>query len=98
MPQEDLRRFGVDLTERRVTPSFVGVDAVRDRAVPRAVRSAEIGIAHAARPQSAKCIRAARVLYGRILDKIEAQHYDVFSSRASVSTTEKAVMVAKLLP
>jgi phytoene/squalene synthetase len=31
------------------------------------------------------------------LDKIEAQHYDVFSSRASVSTTAKAVMVTKLL-
>jgi phytoene/squalene synthetase len=36
-------------------------------------------------------------LYGRILDKIEAQHYDVFARRASVSTTEKAVMVARLL-
>ena len=35
--------------------------------------------------------------YGRILDKIEAQDYDVFTSRASVWTTEKATMVAKLL-
>ncbi len=47
--------------------------------------------------RSAKCVLAAHTLYGRILDKIEAQHYDVFSSRASVSTTEKAIMVAKLL-
>ena len=59
-------------------------------------RSAEIGIAMLP-DRSAKCVLAAHTLYGRILDKIEAQHYDVFSGRASVSTTEKAVMVAKLL-
>jgi uncharacterized membrane protein len=40
--------------------------------------------------RSAKCVGAAHALYGRILDKIEAQDYDVFTSRASVSTTEKA--------
>jgi phytoene synthase len=59
-------------------------------------RSAEIGIAMLP-DRSAKCVGAAHALYGRILDKIEAQQYDVFSSRASVSTTEKAVMVTKLL-
>ena len=48
-------------------------------------------------PQSAKCILAARTLYSRILDKIEAQHYDVFAQRATVSTSEKAAMVARLL-
>jgi phytoene synthase len=48
-------------------------------------------------PQSAKCITAARVLYGRILDKIEAQNYDVFTTRARVTTAEKAAMVARLL-
>jgi phytoene/squalene synthetase len=36
------------------------------------------------------------VLYGRILDKIEQQQYDVFAKRARVSTAEKALMVAKL--
>ena len=40
---------------------------------------------------------AAPALYGRILDKIEAQQYDLFTSRSSVSTTEKAVMVTRLL-
>ena len=37
------------------------------------------------------------MLYGRILDKIEAQHYDVFAKRATVSTAEKAAMVARLV-
>ena len=33
---------------------------------------------------------------GRILDKIELQHYDVFAKRARVATWEKAAMVARL--
>jgi 15-cis-phytoene synthase len=63
------------------------------RAVPRRPRSASTCC-----PSVGACIGAAHALYGRILDKIEAQDYDVFTSRASVSTTEKATMVAKLLP
>jgi phytoene synthase len=48
-------------------------------------------------PSSARCIRAARVLYSRILDVIEANGYDVFSTRARVPTWQKAVMVARVL-
>ena len=59
-------------------------------------RSAQIGI-DMLPDRSAKCVAPRHPLYGRILDKIEAQDYDVFTSRASVSTTEKATMVAKLL-
>jgi phytoene synthase len=59
-------------------------------------RSAQIGI-DMLPDRSAKCVGAAHALYGRILDKIEAQDYDVFTSRASVSTAEKATMVTKLL-
>ncbi len=58
--------------------------------------SADIGIALLP-DRSAKCVGAARLLYGRILDKIEAQQYDVFASRASVPTREKAAVVARLL-
>jgi phytoene synthase len=96
VPQEDLRRFGVDLTERRVTPQFVELmqfEIARCRAL---YASADLGLAMLP-PQSARCIQAARVLYGRILDKIEAQDYDVFSKRARVSTAEKAAMVARLM-
>ena len=49
VPQEDLARFGVDLTERRCTPEFVDADAVRDRALPRAVPPRRGGHRHAAR-------------------------------------------------
>ena len=96
VPQEDLRRFGVDLTERRVTPQFVELMQFEIARCRELYVSADLGLAMLP-PQSARCIQAARVLYGRILDKIEAQDYDVFTKRARVSTAEKAAMVARLM-
>jgi len=96
VPQEDLRRFGVDLTERRVTPQFVELMQFEIARCRELYVSADLGLSMLP-PQSARCIGAARVLYGRILEKIEAQGYDVFSKRARVSTAEKAAMVAKLV-
>jgi 15-cis-phytoene synthase len=58
--------------------------------------SADLGIAMLPE-RSGRCIVAARTLYSRILDKIEAQGHDVFSSRAGISTARKAVMVATLV-
>ena len=96
VPQDDLRRFGVDLTQRRVTPQFVELMKFEIARCRELYASADRGVGMLP-PQSARCIEAARVLYGRILDKIEAQHYDVFSKRATVSTAEKAAMVARLV-
>lgn len=96
VPLEDTDRFGVELGHRRVTPEFVGLMRFEIDRCRELYRSAQIGI-DLLPDRSAKCVGAAHALYGRILDKIEAQDYDVFTSRASVSTTEKATMVAKLL-
>jgi phytoene synthase len=96
IPLDDTDRFGVDLTLRQVTPEFIELMRFEIARCRELYRSAEIGIAMLP-DRSAKCVGAAHALYGRILDKIEAQQYDVFTSRASVSTTEKAVMVTKLL-
>ena len=96
VPQEDLRRFGVDLTQRQCTPEFVELMQFEIARCRELYRSADLGVGMLP-PQSAKCITAARVLYGRILDKIEAQQYDVFAKRARVTTAEKAAMVARLL-
>ncbi len=96
IPLEDTDRFGVDLAQRRVTPEFVALMRFEIDRCRELYRSAQIGI-DMLPDRSAKCVGAAHALYGRILDKIEAQDYDVFTSRASVSTTEKATMVAKLL-
>ena len=96
IPQEDVRRFGVDFTQRRCTPEFIELMTFEIERCRELYRSADAGLALLP-PQSARSIGAARVLYGRILDKIEAQQYDVFARRASVSTWEKAVMVTKLM-
>ncbi len=96
VPLEDSRRFQVDLTERRVTPEFVELMRFEIERCRELYRSAEVGIAMLP-DRSAKCVRAAHTLYGRILDEIEAQDHDVFSERASVSTAQKARLVASML-
>lgn len=96
VPLEDSRRFGVDLTDRRVTPEFADLMRFEIERCRELYRSAEVGISMLP-DRSGKCVGAAHTLYGRILDKIEAQQYDVFTSRASVSTAEKARLVASLL-
>ena len=96
IPLEDSSKFGVDLTERRASPEFVDLMRFEIDRCRELYDSADLGVALLP-DRSAKCVGAARVLYSRILDKIEAQHYDVFSGRASVPTREKAAVVARLL-
>jgi 15-cis-phytoene synthase len=96
IPLEDSRKFAVDLTQRRVSGEFVDLMRFEIDRCRALYRSAEIGISMLPE-RSAKCVGAAHTLYGRILDKIEAQNYDVFESRASVSTREKARLVASML-
>jgi phytoene synthase len=96
VPQEDLRRFGVNLSQRRCTPEFVALMKFEIERCRALYESADIGI-RMLPPRSARCIRAARVLYSRILERIEAQDYDVFVRRASVPTVQKALMVGRLL-
>ena len=95
VPQEDLRRFGVDLTARRCSPEFVDLMRFEIARCRELYESADLGLAMLP-TESAKCIGAARVLYGGILERIEAQQYDVFAKRARVPTWRKALMVAKL--
>ena len=96
IPQKDVRRYGVDLSKRKCTPEFVELMKFQIARCRTLYVSADDGIAMLPN-RSARCIRAARVLYSRILDRIEQQHYDVFAKRASVSTLQKAIMVARLV-
>ena len=96
IPQEDLRRFSVNLTDRRCDSNFVELMRFEITRCRELYASADLGTTMLPE-QSARCIGAARVLYGRILDKIEQHDYDVFAKRARVSTTEKATMVTRLL-
>ena len=101
MPQEDLRRFGVDLTAadgsgRRATPqwrSFLAFEIARNREL---YALADTGIALLP-GRSARCVGAARVLYAQILDRIERANYNVFSSRVRVPTARKALTAGRIM-
>ena len=96
VPQEDLRRFGADPADRRVSPQWREVmrfEVERNRAL---YREADAGIPLLP-GASARCVSTARTLYARILDRIEARDYDVFTDRARVPTWHKAALSARVL-
>lgn len=94
IPQEDLRRFGVDPYERPATPEWRRLMQFEIARTREYYASADLGMGMLP-PTSARCIRAARRLYGEILDRIEANDYDVFTRRARVPGWHKAVVVAR---
>jgi phytoene synthase len=96
IPQEDLARFGVDLTERRCTPELVALMQFEIARCRELYRYAATGIAMLP-GRSARCVGAAHDLYSRILDRIEAQGYDVFARRARVPTPVKLAVAARHL-
>lgn len=99
LPLDELDRFGVglaDLREGKVNSNFV--DLMRFQ-IERARRLYAESDPHVARlPGYAQpAVKTARVLYARILDKIEAQGYDVFGHRARASVAEKVWLLARTL-
>ena len=99
VPQEDLRRFGVDLHApggRTASPQWrdcLAFEIARNREL---YAHADTGIALLP-PRSARCVGTARVLYARILDRIERAGYDVFAGRVRVPTWRKALTSARIL-
>jgi phytoene synthase len=112
VPQEDLRRFGVDLgpvraggpgvvvaparEARRVTPEWRACLAFEIARNRELYALADTGIALLP-GRSARCVGAARVLYAQILTRIEAADYDVFSTRVRVPTWRKAGTAARIM-
>lgn len=98
VPQEDIRRFGAQdaFTERRATPEFRELLRFEIARTRELYRVADAGI-DLLPGRSQRCVRAARVLYSRILDEIEAIDHDVFSARARVPTWQKVGTAAKTL-
>ena len=93
VPEEDLARFGADPWARTVTPAWrelMRFEIARARAL---YASADEGLPWLP-PRSAACVRTARILYSRILVEIERNDYDVFSTRARVSTGRKLATAA----
>ncbi len=96
LPQEDLVRFGVDISARTVTPQwrdFMAFQIERNREL---YRLADDGIAMLP-TTSARCVAAAGVLYARILDRIEEAGMDVFSYRLRVPGWQKAAVASRIM-
>jgi phytoene synthase len=96
VPQEDLLRFGVDLAARKCTPQFVDLMRFEIARCRSLYRYAATGIALLP-GRSARCVATAHDLYGRILDRIEVQGYDVYRQRARVPAAVKLAVAARHL-
>jgi phytoene synthase len=97
LPLEDLDRFGVsedDIDAGRVTPGFCELVRFEAERCRELYARSDQGFAYI----PAECrlpVRLARVLYARILDKIEQNQCDVFTRRARVPTWEKLAVLAR---
>ena len=98
VPQEDIRRFGAEdaFRTRTATPEFKALLRFEVARTRELYAVADAGIAFLP-GRSGRCIRAARTLYARILDQIEAQDHDVFGARARVPTWQKATTAGRAL-
>ncbi len=91
LPQESLRRFGVDrdrLARGRVDEPIRNLMAWEIERARRTYAEAAPGIELVA-PESRECLRTAVTLYAEILDEIERADYDVFSERAAVGLSRR---------
>ena len=96
LPREDLDRFGVDLTLRRVTPEFVALLRFEIERCEGLYDVAATGLPLLP-TRSRRCVGAALRSYRAILRRIEANSFDVFTQRASVPTSHKLLGVASEL-
>lgn len=99
LPQDELARFGVgedEILAGAMSERFrrlAEFQIVRARAL---YAQADEGIAMLP-PEARKAVRLARVLYSRILDRVEERGCDVFGGRARTSKVEKIAVAARVL-
>ena len=92
LPQVDLRRFGVDLTDRRVDAAFTELIRFEIARCRTLYATADPGLALLPR-RCRLSIGAARLMYAAILDGIEAGGYDVFARRVTVARTKRVCLL-----
>lgn len=97
LPLEDLERFGYaeeDLARRVVDERFVGLMRFEIERARRLYGVADGGMAYIPRGRRYP-VAVARELYAAILDRIEAQDYDVYARRAETSRARKLAVAAR---
>jgi 15-cis-phytoene synthase len=99
LPGEDLRRFGVttgDLRAGNRNEAFVRL--MRFQAVrAREYYDESMPLLDLVHPRSRPSLWALITIYSRLLERIEATNYDVFSRRVRLSTLEKSWILVQAL-
>jgi phytoene synthase len=96
IPAQDLAHFGADPWRRVVTPEWIELMQFETQRARVLYCEADRGIGYLS-GRAAACVRTARHLYSGILDQIEANGYDVFSTRARVPAYRKAATAGRYL-
>jgi len=100
LPQEDLARFNVterDLAAGVVDDRFAALMRFEIARARHLYRSGAAGLCHLADDGSRLTASAMAVIYAGILRAIERQRYDVFTSRAHLTTVQKLARVPKAI-
>jgi phytoene synthase len=99
LPAEDLRRFGVseeDLRAGRRTPEFLDLMRFEAERARRYYQESSV-LLDLIHPRSRSSLWALISIYSRLLERIEATNYDVFSQRVRLSLFEKSWIVVRAL-
>lgn len=99
LPLEDLDRFSItegEILEGRMSERFANLARFQIERARSLYTVADQGIPLLP-AEVQKAVRLARILYARILDRIEARSYDVFSGRARTGKIEKLAVAAGVL-
>jgi 15-cis-phytoene synthase len=98
-PLEDLRSFGVteeNLKSGQRTPEFLKLMRF-EAARARAYYNESTPLLDLIHPRSRSSLWALITIYSRLLERIEAANYDVFSRRVRLSLFEKSCIVVKAM-
>lgn len=99
LPLEDMRKFNVtqeDILNKKITSEFISLMKYEIERTRKLYRDADIGL-NLLPKKPAKGVKVARVLYSKILDKIEEINYNVFDSRVSIGFLKKILITLKTL-
>ena len=98
LPQEDLRRFGVSekqIFAGEMNEKFAGLMKFQIERARNYYREGEKGIALLEKDSRFTVLLASRI-YGKILDEIEKQDYDVFKHRARTTKSQKLSSIPRI--
>lgn len=98
LPQDEMKMFGVsesDLFRGEITENFVNLMEYQIQRARNYYERADIGI-QMLNKDSRLPVYLARYNYGRILDKIEENEYDVFTKRAYLNKFEKFTILPRI--